>query len=388
MSQLPWTPDFQYWPIDHQITSVAIADELITLIWSDGVSSQYHPLLLRENSPEASTIHPLAREMAVLPIDLDDKVQISHAEVQVNGALEVVFTDGLQSAYHPGWLRGVAWFGEDDYEAPSLWRAGELAEPPSFDGPKILIDEVMFLAWLQALKQYGVARLQNLPDEDGLLERIVGQIGPIRETNFGRQYVLDIKHDPDSLAYTPSALPLHIDMPSRECPHGIQFLYIRENSVVGGQGTYVDAYRIAEDMRVEEPEHFVSLTTDHWQYANRAKDCDYRATGPVVETDVQGRITGIRYNTFLRSPMAAPPHIQGRAYRAYRAFCARAEDPRYLLPVTYNKGDLFAFDNRRALHGRLAYEDNQGRRFIEGIYADRDDLYSRIRLLKRNQAQA
>ena len=54
-----------------------------------------------------------------------------------------------------------------------------------------------------------------------------------------------------------------------------------------------------------------------------------------------------------------------------------------MMTIRYQPGDLLAFDNRRILHGRAGYQAKGGTRFIEGIYSDRDDLYSKIRILKR-----
>ncbi|MDJ0823133.1 MAG: TauD/TfdA family dioxygenase [Paracoccaceae bacterium] len=264
-----------------------------------------------------------------------------------------------------------------------LWTAAQQPEPPTFNGPQALQDPATFLAWLHALRDYGVARLEALPNQDGLLMQIVEQIGPVRESNFGRMYTLEIKDDPDSNAFTSDALMQHIDMPTRECPHGLQFLFCRDNSTSGGEGIYADAYRIAEDLRVEEPKHFAALCEINWTYNNRAKTTSYKASGPVIELDAQGTITGIRYNTWLRAPLIASLADQDRAYRSYRAFAARAQDPVYQMKFAYRPGDLVAFDNRRALHGRNGYDAAGGTRFIEGIYADRDDLYSAIRALER-----
>ena len=321
--------------------------------------------------------------MAISPNDIPESITITGANILENGAIAIAFSDGTDTPYHPGWLRAVGWLGEEDSPEPVLWKGCDLSEPPTFDGPAALENQELFLQWLEALRDYGVARLRDLPQKDGLLEEIVTMIGPVRESNFGRKYVLAIKDEPDSQAYTSDRLLQHIDLPTRETPFGLQFLYTRENTTTGGEGIYVDAYRIAEDMRENEPEHFVSLTQDIWEYNNRAKTSDYRGSGPVVETDARGRITGIRYNTFLRAPLKAPLEVQARAYRAYRAFCARAQDPSYEMRFRYQPGDLLAFDNRRALHGRAGYDAKGGTRFIEGIYSDRDDLYSRIRTIKR-----
>ena len=108
----------------------------------------------------------------------------------------------------------------------------------------------------------------------------------------------------------------------------------------------------------------------------------------LVKGIVRGRITGVRYNTFLRAPLKAPLEIQARAYKAYRSFCVRAQDPRNMMKFRYEPGDLLAFDNRRALHGRSGYAAATGKRFIEGMYTDRDDLYSRIRILNRQLSAA
>jgi gamma-butyrobetaine dioxygenase len=385
MPDLPATPDFDHWPVTHTLTGAHAEGCAVHVEWNDRATSAFHAFFLRENSPDDDTIHPQSREAVISPLDLPEDLAPERAAIDTAGALVVTWSHGGHvSRYHPGWLRAHAWLGEPPSEDTRvLWTGTEQPTPPTFDGPRALRDEAAFLAWLEALECYGVARLEGLPNEDGLLEHIVNRIGPVRESNFGRIYTLAIKQNPDSNAYTPSALLQHIDMPTRECPHGLQFLFCRDNTTTGGEGVYTDAYRIAEDMRREEPEHFASLTTDIWDYNNRATTSDYRASGPVVELDAGGRITGVRYNTWLRAPLKAPLEIQDRAYRAVRAFAARAQDPHYQMIFAYRAGDLLAFDNRRALHGRKGYDAAGGTRFIEGIYADRDDLYSTIRTLRR-----
>ncbi len=387
MNQNLKTPDFDVWPITHKIVQAEAKGASVRIGWDDGQVSDYHAFLLRENSPDEATIHPLSRESIISPLDLPDDLKCEDVTVDDQGALLVTWSHGGHvSRYNPGWLRAHGWFEAEQHSSPVvLWAAADLAEPPTFDGPAALKDDGVFLAWLEALQTYGVARLTNLPQEDGLLEHVVERIGPVRESNFGRSYTLEIKDDPDSNAFTSAPLLQHMDMPTRECPHGLQFLFCRKNTAQGGEGLYCDGYRIAEDMRTEEPEHFHSLTTDIWEHNNRAKTSSYRASGPVFETAPSGAVTGLRITSWLRAPLKAPLEVQDRAYRAVRAFTARAQDDRYLMRITYRPGDLLAFDNRRALHGRAGYDAHGGERFIEGIYADRDDLYSKIRTLKRAQ---
>jgi len=221
-----------------------------------------------------------------------------------------------------------------------------------------------------------------------MLFDVVGRIGSIRETNFGRMYVLEIKDDPDSNAFTSGALIQHMDMPTRENPPGLQFLYCRRNSTTGGEGVYVDAFKVAEDLRIEEPAVFEALTTINWEFRNKSKTSDYRATGPIIGLDAAGRPNDVRVTAWLRAPLKAPPDVVDKAYRSVRQFMCRTESADYQMVIKYRSGDLLAFDNRRALHGRRGYDAKGGERYIEGCYADRDDLYSKIRTLKRQSKLA
>lgn len=385
LDQYPITPDFDHWPVTVAPVAVHGKDGALAVEWADGTTSRYHPFLLAENDPSADTLHPLSRETTLSPLALPEDLAVRSAEIAANGAVTVHWShDRPASRFHPGWLHGNAWFGHPPAQSTEVfWTAEEQPTPPSFDGTEALRDPAIFLAWLRALRDYGVARLENMPEEDGLLMQIVERIGPVRESNFGRMYTLEIKDDPDSNAFTSDALMQHIDMPTRECPHGLQFLFCRDNSTSGGEGIYADAYRIARDLAEQEPDHFKALCEISWTYNNRSKTNSYKATGPVVERDGTGRITGIRYNTWLRAPLVASLADQDRAYRSYRAFAARAQDPKYQMTFAYRPGDLLAFDNRRALHGRNGYDAQGGTRFIEGIYSDRDDLHSAIRTLER-----
>ena len=386
MSELPWTPDFDTWPVTHALVAAQARVDAVRLVWDDGRENHFAAALLRENSPDPDTVHPESREMIISPDALPANLRVADARIGPAGELIVAWApEHLQSRYHPGWLRAHAWFEDQAHDppAPRLWAAADLAAPPTFDGPQALAGHAVFLDFLIALRDFGVARLQNLNPAPGLLERVVRRIGPVRESNFGPMYTLEVKDNPDSNAYTAHPLPQHIDLPTRECPHGLQFLFCRENSVAGGAGIYCDAYRIAEDLRRQQPHHFDALAAIRWTFNTRATTSDYRACAPIIDVDAGGRIRAVRYNSFLRAPLRMPLDVQQRGYASVRAFSVRAQDPRYHLVFAYRPGDLVAFDNRRVLHGRNGYDATHGRRFIEGIYSDRDELHSAIRILER-----
>ena len=379
------TPDFDHWDTPFGIARVSVEDGALRIDWSDGKTSYHHSLWLAENDPSDETLHPRSRETLLSPLDLPRDLVVIDAKINAEHGLEVFWSHNRKpSLFHTGWLRGNAYF-EDSIEHDSLvlWTGKEQPEPPSFDGNEALNNDHVMVQWLEALRDYGVARLTGLPQQDGLLMKIVETIGTVRESNFGRMYTLEIKEDPDSNAFTSDSLLQHIDMPTRECPHGLQFLFCRNNTTSGGEGIYADGYRIAEDLKQEDPETYQALCEINWEYNNRSKTSSYRASGPVIERDKNGKTTGIRYNTWLRAPLKASLTDQNRGYKSYRIFASKAQDPKYQMMFRYNQGDLLAFDNRRTLHGRNGYDAKGGIRFIEGIYADRDDLYSAIRSMKR-----
>jgi gamma-butyrobetaine dioxygenase len=58
----------------------------------------------------------------------------------------------------------------------------------------------------------------------------------------------------------------------------------------------------------------------------------------------------------------------------------------YQVCFKMNPGDLFIVDNQRVLHGRTGFP-SAGARHLQGCYADRDGLYSRLNVLKRERQQ-
>ena len=56
------------------------------------------------------------------------------------------------------------------------------------------------------------------------------------------------------------------------------------------------------------------------------------------------------------------------------------EAPEYRIQFKLEAGDLFIVDNLRVLHGRTGYSE-AGERHLQGCYADRDGLRSRLAVL-------
>lgn len=67
--------------------------------------------------------------------------------------------------------------------------------------------------------------------------------GYVRETNYGRHFVVRTEVNPTNLAYTGLGLQAHTDNPYRDPVPSIQVLYCLESSAAGGENMVVDGFK-------------------------------------------------------------------------------------------------------------------------------------------------
>jgi len=378
------TPDFatHEW---RSVSSAVIVDGVVVVDWPDGCRFRCHPLWLFEQSVG---IDPVTREGTVEPGALPRPDDLDSVAVGVDGSLELSWRNRAPVCVHPGWLRSIA----DDAHLPAAsigepveWTTEAMPDLPNFEGSQVLADIDVLEAWLAALCTVGVGRLRGSPTTDEFMGELAGRIGPIRGSNFGGVFTVESVVEPDSTANTGLALGQHTDLPTRETPPGFQFLHCVENSVGGGASRLADGLAVVAELQRHHPVAYESLTTDEWVFANRAVDGDHRWIGPIID------LGGSRSPTTIRAfyPVRLAPHMpigrQQHAYDAMRVFSQVAHDPRFMITSTFRAGDLVGFDNRRILHGRDAFDPRVGRRRLRGCYIDHDDVFSRLRVLRRSR---
>lgn len=385
---LPGTPDYDSYPIEHRPVRAAPIPLGVRVVWDDGIETRFHAVWLRENSPDPDTTHPVTREQALMLSEIPETVAAGSVAVEPGGVLAVRWSDGHASRYHPGWLRAHAVEARSDHFAlprRQPWGA-ELGDRfPRFDGPAVLRDEAATTPWLEALHALGITLLERLPAEPDTIERVAERIGPIRPSNFGRIFEVRSKAEANSNAYTAMALPLHTDLATREYKPGIQLLFCMRSDATGGESLVADGVRIARQLQQEAPEDFGAATTLPLAFASRARDSDYRHSSPMIRLDAAGEPEEVRVSPWLRAPLVAPLEDVDRSYRALRRYLAISERPSNHVKLKLRTGDLLAFDNRRVLHGRLAYDPASGERWLRGCYIDREELHSRLRMIARER---
>ena len=387
----PETPDFDSFPVTGKPETAETIPDGIRILWDDGLESRFHVLWLRENAPDPETTHPVTKEQRLQLLDIPASLQAAAVRIAQDGTLRVTWNTGETSAYHPGWLRAYC------HEAPSRsfslparchWNAAAMPNVPRFDGTDALKDPAVTEAWLTALHVYGVAVLENLPATPEVIETVPAAIGPIRPTNFGFSFDVASKADATSNAYTTMTLPLHVDLPTREYMPGLQFLHCLKNGAAGGESLLADGFFLAERLRAQDAEAFGTLTTVPIEYYNKAGETDYRYSTPLIRLNADGTFHEIRWTPWLRAPLNAPFETVGKVYRALRLLFSLAEDPANRIEIRLKPGDLLGFDNRRAIHGRKGFDPATGDRHLRGCYVERDELYSRLRILARRKRAA
>jgi len=389
----PPTPDFDVWPVEHLPVEAATDGRIVTVTWGDGRVSRFHAIWLRDNAAEPQTYSPVTREQIAHPWDFPEDLAAASAQVAKGGSVQVTFApEGKTVAYHPGWLRALDYSNglhDDPGEiAPTCWDARTLGSPPTFDGPACLDDDGTLLAALESLMAFGIVRMCDVPTDETAVQRMAERIGTIRNSNFG--FLFDVKTAPsegrrsaDSNAYFSVALAPHTDLATREYEPGLQLLHCLTNNTKGGQALYADGFAIAAHIRKTDAELWRAVTGIEWTFTNRSPATDYRWRAPLVVLDSTGEPYEIRATTFLRGPLNADFADVEAAYAGLRAFQTLAAGDRFGLTFDYAPSDLIIFDNRRILHGRTAFDDATGERALKGCYMEREEVLSRIRVLRR-----
>lgn len=382
------TPDMDFWPNSIKISNSRISAGDIIVDWEDGKSSHFHALWLREQCPCIKCHSEITREALIDITNIPITIQALQCWLDIEGYLHVQWAgEEHESKYHPGWLRANCyddWARTDTRALNPTWGQGFVL--PEFDAEKILVNDDYLHDWLVALDRFGLVLLRNASTDRGTVERVANRIGQIRSSNFGTIFEVVSKAEANSNAYLSVELPLHMDLPTRETPPGLQFLHCIVNSAEGGESRFADAFHVAKILKETAPEVFKIITTVDYPFRNRALDCDYRFSGPLIRLDATGHPVESRINTFLTAPITHLPHNQLKeALEAKHHLQQLLKEDRFKVQFKMNPGDVVTFDNRRILHARTEFFPNTGDRLLEGCYLDRDDLHSTLNMLERKK---
>lgn len=338
-------------------------------------------LWLRERCQDAESLDAVTQQRLFNPHDLDEGLRLTAAEALDAQRARLCFSDGHAGVYDL--TRLAAEFDPDDgLPRPCPWEAGIDRQAFTFDWTQ-MADPARFRDSLAAYLRYGVLILTRVPTQGGTLLEVGETYGHVRTTNFGRYFEVFSRPGSNDLAYRPVPLAAHTDNPYRNPVPGIQLLHCLVNETSGGLSTLVDSLSVAERLRAEDPEGFHLLASVPVRFRFVDDDVELVERRPMIHLDAAGRLTGVHYSPRLDG-LPLMDEARTRAFhRARRRLGELFAAPDYRIAFALREGELMMFDNNRVLHGRTAYDPDEGLRHLQGCYIDRDGPAGRYRALCR-----
>lgn len=372
------------------IEQVQLKKRSFKIIWSDGSISKAPFIWLRDNDQQE--LHPQTGErtfdLTSVPLDIQPiDFKFSHTSTISETTLEVNWPNkGTPSSYSAQWLLnhklGQPRFDPANIERSS-WAANEMTSLPRFNAKDCNNSPVFLMKALSTLKRTGIILIDELDDDLSAGEKFGDLIGFKRESNYGVVFEVFSKPEPNNLAYTSLALPLHTDLANQEFVPGNQFLHCYRNEAIGGDSVFADAMAIIEDFEEEHPIFYKTLCELRvpWHFLD-GKD-DVRSHRPVIGLDHLGNFKTLTFNAHLADIPDFAPNLMYSFYAAYRELMCRIRSASYNIEYVLKNGEMVIFDNQRVLHGRAEFVPSSGARHLRGFYIEHNEVDSRIRMLHK-----
>jgi len=359
---------------------------VIAVSWADGYHGTFHSIWLRDNCPCSECAHPGTGQRLLDTISIPGDIAPSSVTPAEDGSVEIVWTHGGHiSRYAPDWLRAHSYSGAGlgDRDAPlMLWGREIMHDLPEADYADVVSREETLRDWLAGVDRFGFAILHQVPIRPGEVTRVVDLFGYVRETNYGRLFDVRSVVNPNNLAFTGLPLGVHTDNPYRDPTPTLQLLHCLSTSASGGETILVDGFRVAEALRPSDSDKFDLLCRQAIPFRFQDEQTDLATEVPVITLGPGGGVAAIHFNNRSKAPLVLDEDLIEPYYEAYRRFAIMLADPEFEICFGLEAGDLLIMDNLRVLHGRTGFSA-AGERHLQGCYADRDGLRSRLAVLNR-----
>jgi len=355
----------------------------VELSWNDGRSPATLPLIwLRDNCPASQ--HPDTRQRLVDTFAIAADIAARVITVEDQGrVLKVEWAEGGHvSRFNAGFLSALRADPDVLPVAIRTWNRDEIAaQVPSVAYTAFMSSDAAVKEFLEQVAQVGFSFVEGVPGTPEATQAVAARIAYTRQTIFGGYWDFTANLEHKDTAYTSMAIGPHTDGTYSLDAPGYQMFHCLAAECSGGENVLIDAFRIAEIMRREQPADFQLLTevAIPGQYIDEGRGIYLMARRPLFRLDDAGKLAQVSYNNLDRAPFTLPPARQRAFYRALASFNALCSDAslqhrRRLLP-----GSVLLFDNWRVLHARDAYT---GYRRLAGVYLNKEDLESRLRFLR------
>ncbi len=350
---------------------------------ASGTRTELPALWLRERCQEPESLDGPTQQRLFNPHQLDADLTLVAAESLGGHWARLTFSDGHSGRYD---LRHFAddFDHDDGLPAPRPWTSDIDFACITRDWAT-LADHGAFHEALETYLRHGVIILRNVPTDGARLVEVGETFGHVRSTNFGQYFEVCSRPDSNDLAYRSVPLAPHTDNPYRDPVPGIQLLHCLTNETTGGLSTLVDSLAAAEQLRAEDPEGYRLLANVPVRFRFIDDGVELIERRPMIHLDAMGKMDGVHYSPRLDYLPLMDEDSTRAFHRARRRLGELFTHPDYEIQFPLGDGELMMFDNNRVLHGRTAYDQNEGFRHLQGCYIDRDGPTGHYRAIVKQE---
>ena len=349
---------------------------------NDGVKKEIHPFWLRERVNGDKFVDIKTKQRLFDPTQIQENIKINDINLS-NDFLEVTFNDGAFTKLSIQEL--IKEFSNNNFIKliKKVEWDSSLNDFNIFEFKENLSEkEEMYNALINFYK-YGFVIFKNVPTKDNFLINFANSIGSVRRTNFGEFFNVRSKPNPNDLAYTSLPLAPHTDNPYRNPVPCIQMLHCIENDVKGGLSTLVDGFTVTEKLKKNFPKYYKILSEVKVRFQFEDQSVILEDWAEMIRVDENGKFKQVRFSPRLDFvPLLDLDRLE-LYYNARKKISDLYNSDKYKIQFKLSPGDLLMMDNYRLLHGRTAYNTNEGDRFLQGCYIDYDSTDGKLKHLKR-----
>ncbi len=374
-------------------TSVKVINsgKAILLSRKHGDPLRYHSTWLRDNSNDPKTRDKNNGQRLISVSDIPVNIYIKSASLDTKGKYLILnfLPDKKKIQFSTHWLESHSYDKKKNNSKvwinPYLktWTKASLKHIPIIKYKAAKSNKKLLLRWLKSLHYYGFAKMAQCEKKPGTVIKIAKLFGYVRETNYGKLFNVKSKTNAVNLAYTNLGLKAHTDNPYRDPVPTIQILHCIKSSAKGGDTKVVDGFKAALRLKKGNKKYFNLLSKYCSRFEFKAKkNVHLKSRFPMIALSPDGELIAVHFNNRSIAPITDVPYNDMMDYyKAYRKFSDIIDDPKMAVSFKLNPGECFLVDNTRVLHARTAYH-GLGSRWLQGCYADKDALLSKISTLQ------
>ena len=349
---------------------------------NQGIKKEIHPFWLRERVNGDDFVDQETQQRLFDPTELQKNIKIDSLNLS-NDCLEIKFNDGVRTKLKiQNILKEFTNINDVKYIKKITWDSS-FKDLNNFEFNENFFENKEMYNALINFYQYGFVIFKKVPTKNNFIVNFANSIGSIRRTNFGEYFNVKSKPNPNDLAYTSLPLAPHTDNPYRNPVPCIQILHCIENEVTGGLSTLVDGFTVTEKLKKDFPDYYKILTEIKVKFQFIDQSVVLEDWAEMIQLDELGDFKQVRFSPRLDFVPLIDIEKLDLYYSARKKISEFYNSDKFRIEFKLQPGDLLMMDNYRLLHGRTAYDANEGNRFLQGCYIDYDSTEGKLKHLKR-----